>query len=700
MGNLPTGGTRFVGRERELREATAALRRGRLLTLTGDPGVGKTRLALRIAARAQRSFPDGVWFVELAPVRDAELLVAAVADALEICEASLGAPQDSARSLLEVIVDHLADKRMLLILDNCEHLLDASAQLTNLLLRADRDLHIMTTSRQTLGVVGEQVLPVRPLPMPDPEKTPTLAAVSGSDAVRLFADRAATASRGFRVTEANHGAVLRLCHRLEGNPLAIELAAVRVRAMSVDRVLWRLDDYFGLLTEGSSTHLPPLQAPRMAIDWSSGLCSPVQRTLWRRLAVFEGGFDLDDAEAVCAGDGIAADDVLDLLTELIDMSIVVREPPHRLCRYRLPEMIREYGQEMLARSDEETRVRDRHRDHYFAMAERAMTEFMTHRQALWLSRLRLAHPNLRSAADHALATPGEDTVAVRIATDLGRYCITRGLLSEGRHWLDRALEHGAARGHARADALWVASRLDILQGDTTTALDLLDQCRDLAERIGYPLAGRRAVQCAGLAALFEGRFADAQALMNQALESNRAADDPDGQWHTLFHLSIVHSALGDHEGALACAERSLAICREHGATWSESHALWATATATWQLGDAAGARPLLRAALDLKHTLGDRWGMTFCLEALAWATTDADAEAAACLLGAADAMWRSIGSSVDRLHGLAEPHRWCESVLRGTLGPDRFGQAFDEGAALPLDAAVAFGLGRTARAGS
>ncbi|GAA4623177.1 LuxR family transcriptional regulator [Actinoallomurus vinaceus] len=700
MGNLPAGGTRFVGREREAREAMAALRRARLLTLTGDPGVGKTRLALRIAGRAQRSFPDGVWFVELAPLRDAELLVAAVAEALEIYEASLATPQDSARTLLEVLVDHLADKRALLILDNCEHLLDSCARLVHILLRVGRDLHIMTTSRQTLGLAGEQVLPVRPLPMPDPEQTPSLTAVSGSDAVRLFADRAASASRGFRVTEANHGAVLRLCHRLEGNPLAIELAAVRVRAMPVDRVLRRLDDYFGLLTEGSSTHLPPLQAPRTAIDWSSGLCSPLQRALWRRLTVFEDGFDLEDAEAVCADDGIATDDVLDLLTDLIDMSIVVRVPPERLCRYRLPEMIREYGQEILARSEERTRVRDRHRDHYLSLAERAMAEFMTPRQALWLSRLRLAHPNLRTAADHALAAPGEETVAVRMATALGRYCVMMGLLSEGRHWLHRALEYGRVPGRVRADALWVAGRLGVLQGDTTTGLDLLDQCRVLAERIGYSQAQRRAVQFAGLAAMFEGRFADARALMSRALESNRAADDPDGQWLTLFHLSIVHSALGDHEGALSCAERSLAICREHGAVWSESHALWATAIATWQLGDGAGARPLLRAALDLKYTLSDRWGMTFCLEALAWTMADADAEAAARLLGAADAMWRSIGSSVHRLHGLAEPHRWCEGVVRGALGPDRFGQAFDEGAALPLDAAVAFGLGRSAHAAS
>ncbi|MCO6003742.1 AAA family ATPase [Actinoallomurus purpureus] len=694
MGNLPAGGTRFVGRERESREATAALRRGRLLTLTGDPGVGKTRLALRVAERARRSYPDGVWFVELGPLRDGELLTSAVADTLGICEMALGVRDHASRSLIDVLIDQLADKRMLLVLDNCEHLLDSCARLTHTLLRAGRDLRILTTSRQTLGVTGEQVLPVRPLPVPDPEQMPSLEAVSGCDAVRLFTDRAASASRRFRVTEDNSTAILRLCHRLDGNPLAIELAAVRVRAMPVDRVLQRLDDYFGLLSEGSHVHFPRLQAPRTAIDWSFGLCSPAQRTLWRRLAVFRGGFDLEDAEAVCAGDGIAAEEVLDLLTDLIDMSIVVREPSEPVVRYRLPEMIREYGQEMLARSEEGVRVRERHCDHYLSLAEHAMAEFMSPRQALWLSRLRLAHPDLRAAADHSLTAPGDGTIAPRIAAPLGRYCMTRGLLSEGRHWLREALDHGPVWAPARADALWIAGWLALLQGDTVAGTRLLRECQDHAGRIGHARAQRRAVHLLGLAALVEGRFERARTLLDQAFESDLAAGDPDGQSLTLFHLTLAHTGLGDDESAVAAAERSLAICREHGATWSESHALWAAGVAGWRHGDSARAGLLLRDALGLKHTLCDRWGLALCLEALAWTMTDADAEVAARLLGAANGVWRSIGSSPDRIQALTEFHRGCEARLREVLGPDRFGRAFHAGAALPLDDAVAFGLGR------
>ncbi len=348
LGNLPIDVTSFVGRRRELSEARRLLGDARLLTLAGAGGVGKTRLALRLAAEVRRTFPDGVWLADLAPVQDGELVPQTVI-------AALGLQDHSTRLPVETLLEYLAGKRLLLVLDNCEHVLDACAVLATKLLSQAEALRILATSRQLLSVEGEQVMEVPPLSVPDLDWLSAAGSLTGYEAVRLFAERAAAVVPGFAVTASNGAVVARLCQGLDGMPLAIELAAVRLRVLSAEQILERLDDRYRLLTGGSRTGLERHQTLRAAIEWSYDLCSPQEQILWGRLSVFSGGFDLEAAEQVCAGEDIAQEDVFELVTGLLDKSVLAREEHGSRVRYRLLETIRQYGQTHLTESGQESR---------------------------------------------------------------------------------------------------------------------------------------------------------------------------------------------------------------------------------------------------------------------------------------------------------------------------------------------------------
>ncbi len=343
-GNLPGEVMSFVGRRQEVAEARQLLRRHRLLTLTGVAGVGKTRLALQVAAASSRTFPAGVWLVELGSLQDGELVAGTVAGALGLSDQCPQHPTDA-------LAEYFKDKRALLVLDNCEHLLDACAGLVEALVRAAPKLRVLATSRQPLGVYGESILMVPSLPVPDPDQPASV--VRRYEAVSLFAERAAAVLPGFQVTSDNSAALARLCQRLDGIPLAIELAAGQLRMLSLEQILDRLDDHAELLTWESQTGPPRQRTLRAAIGWSFDLCSPAERAVWARCSVFSGGFDLEAAEEVCSGDGIAREDVLDVVANLVDKSILVREEDAGRVRYRLPETIRRYGRCRLADSGEE-----------------------------------------------------------------------------------------------------------------------------------------------------------------------------------------------------------------------------------------------------------------------------------------------------------------------------------------------------------
>ena len=369
-GNLPAELTSFVGRRGELAEVRRLLAGSRLVTLTGVGGVGKTRLALRAAAGLRRAFRDGVWLVQLDQLRDEALVAQAVAGALGLQDRAGYAPAAA-------LADYLAGRQLLLVLDNCEHLVDAAAKLADLLLRAAAGLRVLATSRESLNITGEMVLAVPPLAAPEAGRRLTVAELARFPAAGLFAERAAQVVPGFAVTEANMAAVAGICRRLEGLPLAIELAAARLPVLSPEQIDARLGDRLGLLTRGSRTRPARQQTLRASIEWSYELCSQAERLLWARLSVFAGGFELDAAEGICADHRLAADQVLDLLAALAGKSILTAAHGKGVARYRLPETLREYGQERLHESGEYTALRRRHRDWHEQLARRADTGWLS-----------------------------------------------------------------------------------------------------------------------------------------------------------------------------------------------------------------------------------------------------------------------------------------------------------------------------------
>ncbi|MDH6487657.1 LuxR C-terminal-related transcriptional regulator [Streptomyces sp. SAI-127] len=398
-GHLPVETTSFVDRRGEQAAGRELLSRARLVTLTGPGGVGKTRLAARIAARAERTFPDGVRFVHLAGLREPELVPLAVADALGLHDHSAGPPADA-------LVAHVRDRKVLLVLDNCEHLLRACARLAAALLRGTTGVRILATSRHRLGLTEENLLDVRPLPVPDPDGD--LSAADGYPALALFADRAAAVVPGFALTAGNRAAVARLCRRLDGLPLAIELAAVRMRVLGVEQLLERLDDRYRLLTSGSPAALPRHRTLRAAVDWSHELCTAREQLVWARLSVPAGGFDLETAEAVCAdGDLVHGADVLDAIAGLVDKSVLSREPGPDGVRYRLLDTLRHYGLEMLRGMEgEELATRRRHRDWMLRRATACEQAWFGPGQREIVARLRADQDNLRAALDFSLRGAG------------------------------------------------------------------------------------------------------------------------------------------------------------------------------------------------------------------------------------------------------------------------------------------------------
>lgn len=366
-GNLPLDLTSFVGRRRELSETKKVLFTSKLVTLAGVGGVGKTRLALQVARNSERAFPDGVWWVELGELRDDPLVAEAVT-------AALGLRNMSARPVQESLIEHLRPRQILLVLDNCEQMLDTIATLTESLLRTCPELRILATSREPLGVGGETVLRLSPLTVPNPDKPPSLRGLSAYDAVTLFTERASAAVPSFEVTEENRISVAQICQRLDGLPLPIELAAARLRSMSVAQILEHLTDRYRLLTGGTRSAPTRQQTLRLCVDWSYELCTPLERTLWARLSVFAGGFELDAFEGICAPDQPSTD-VLDVLASLIDKSILIREEPTSVVRYRLLDTLREYGWEKLQESGEASQLRRRHREWFEQLATRAAEEW-------------------------------------------------------------------------------------------------------------------------------------------------------------------------------------------------------------------------------------------------------------------------------------------------------------------------------------
>lgn len=568
--NLPIHVTSFVGREKEIIEVKQLFSTARLLTFTGSGGTGKTRLSLHVAAEMLDTFKNGVWFIELAPLSDPALVPFTAASVL-------GLRDEPGRPLMSTLLDWLRDKESLLILDNCEHLIDACAKFADQVLHASPTMRILATSREALGIAGESIYRVPTLPAPNPEEKIRIEQLEQYDAVRLFIDRVVQALSTFRVTNANAPAVAQICYRLDGIPLAIELAAARVKALSVEKIAERLDDRFRLLTGGSRTAMPRQQTLRAMIDWSHSLLSEPERILFQRLSVFAGGWTLEAAEAVCSGDGLEQADILDFSTHLVEKSLVVMDEVSDVLRFHMLETIREYALEKLDASVEEQILQRKHASYFSNLADEVQKQHLQPDEIEWLNRLERERDNLREALRWAAA---HDPLGIfqQLTGASWRFWAMRGPIVEGRSWLDQALE--------------------ICKSNVGS----------LENRLIINVFGG-----AGEIARYQGDFERAVILKQQLLEMSRLWGDERAAAMTLNDLAIIFANSGNCERSLAMAEEALALRRKLGMPLGISHALVGLFFAWMCLDQPQAAREAIQEALQIDRDQQSPEGIAFDL---------------------------------------------------------------------------------------
>ena len=615
--NLPIQLSSFIGREREIGQVKRLLASSRLVTLIGAGGCGKTRLAIEAAAAVGPEIPDGVWLVGLGALSDSNLVANAVASALDLGE-------ESDRPMPDQLTDYLRTKNLLLLLDNCEHLIAACAQLAELLLQACPKLAIFATSREALGIAGESIFGVSPLTVPDPQAV----TVEGADlpsvllayeGVRLFLDRALTVDPDFQLTNANAAAVAQICYRLDGIPLAIELAAARVKALSVDQIAARLDDRFRLLTGGSRTALPRHQTLQALIDWSHDLLSDAERVLLRRLSVFAGGWTLEAAEDVCAGDGIGTGEVLDLLSGLVERSLVLVERRSGEARYRMLDTIRQYARLKNLEAGEAEPARTQHLLYFLRLVEDADTGLRGHEQAGWLDRLESEHDNLRAALDWSQAS-GDSESGLRLVGGLFRFWLLSGHVEEGRHWLEGMLNRATAtqRTRPRARALQGAGFLAVGHGDLVTGRLRAEESLAISRELNDAEGVADSLHGLGRAAYFEGDYAAAASWFEESLAVSRAANYSWGSGQALYRFGMVSLIQGNYPQARLHIEESAAIFRKLGDRWSLSYSLSALGEEAFRRGDYGLARSVLDESLTAFRELGSKSGIAMSLSELGW----------------------------------------------------------------------------------
>ena len=751
--NLPAPPTRFIGRESEMAEVKRLLSSSRLLTLTSAGGTGKTRLSLEVAADVLDSFADGVWLVELAPLSDPTLIPQSVAT-------TLGVREVPGRPLMVALTDYLRAKHLLLILDNCEHLIDACAQLADHLLRACSHLTILASSREALGIAGEIAFRVPSLAVPPDVRSATrdLEGLTQYESAQLFIERAVAVQPHLAVTPRNAPAIAQICQRLDGIPLALELAAARVKVLSVEQIAARLNDRFRLLTGGSRAALPRQQTLRASIDWSYSLLPETEQTLFRRLAVFVGGWTLEAAESVCSEpkpltpdhSPLFTEDVLDLLTHLVDKSLVIKDERAGEVRFRRLETIRQYARDELLESGEAARARDRHLEFFFKFAQEAERDSGGAQTLTWFSRLETEHDNLRAALEWALES-NPDT-ALELATCLSRFWGRRGYAAEGLKWLGEALARVEAlpppdsvaahrRLVARAKALVSCGVMAFYLGDPMLGRARVEEGVTLSRQTGDEWLIAIALQRLAEAELFTGEPQDAKAAIEESVALFRKMGDRKGLAFALYLLARIAHMRGDREASRASLEESTHLSRESDLPWESAMSLFGLGLTARSLGDYAEARARFRECLALFREVGDkhftnvlrselaeterlegnteeavplyketiltwrdfghRGGIARCLEVFAFIASaqsqkqspveaTAYMKRAARLLGAAEAL-RKISQSAMPSEEFVEYDREL-SALEARLDRETFDAAWAEGRAMSMEPAIAYAL--------
>ena len=680
-GNLPAEATSFVGRRRELAEVRALLGAARVVSVVGPGGVGKTRLAVRAAADLARGFPDGAWLVSLAEVRDPALVDTAAAEALTLQHRA----PDGTRALLR---SYLADKQMLLVLDNCEHVLDAAAGLVSSVVEAAPGVRVLATSREPLSVSGEHVLPLPPLDLPPVGTEEPLNRIGQNEAVMLLTQRAAAASGEFTLTEANRAAVVGLCRRLDGLPLAIELAAVRTRVLSVEQILAHLTDRFALLTSGSRAALPRHQTLRTAIDWSHDLLDADERIMLRRLGVFAAQFTLEDVQGVCTSEGLPAARVLDVLSSLVDKSLVSAEPAGPVASYRLYETIREYARLRLREAGEDELLGQRHAEYYTTRCRNSAAQ--AGHLVQWLAWLDLQIDNVRAALQWCVAR-AEHRTGLVLATSLGEYWVTRAT-AEGTRWLDQYLTAWPGNTPEHAQAQFLRGFLAVLQADQATATAHLAVAARGARDTAQPQLLAKSLAMASVAANLASDRASGGSLLAQARAAAADLHDPPARLAVLQAEAIDGFARGDLQVFYSASERGAQLSRQTGDLYTLQVWLMNQGFAAMTAGNGPNPEPRLTEALRIAERIDDRVAQFYLVGALGChAATTGDPQRSATLLGASTNLRAQTGAQLNPILAQLLPH--ATQTATTALGPAVFDAQYHTGTRLPRDAAIKLALG-------
>lgn len=663
-------------------ELKALVTKTRLVTLTGTGGVGKSRLALELAHELHDVFDDGLWLVDLATIDAGSIAVATAA--------SLGLPEPLTRWAAPELADSLIGHQ-LLVLDNCERDIDCAAVLVSALLESVPDLHVLVTSRQTLNVPGEAIYSVPPLPAPE-HSDRDMSSVAGFDAVTLLLDRGSDVDPEFTLTEHNVAVVARLCARLQGLPLAIELAAAKLRMLSVEQLEDRLCDMFRLAEPSSSAVQSRHHSLWMLADWSFGLCSPAERLLWTRLAVFPSGFDIDAIEAVCYAPDAEPIDVLTTVSGLVNKSILVPERHDGVVRYVLFDVLRQYARARLAECENNTVIARRHRDYYLDLAERMCVAWPRQNGGTtWFTVLRREHANLRSALLTATQTPDGRRRGLRLCATLGYYWIASGTHDEGCMRLEQFLDAEQEPGVDRARALAMCAWLHILRDDDPApARALLVDARRLSDDVGDSHACAVVTLGTGLSRLREPDVAAAAHTLLRAYADLLQAREEPAAAFALLHHTIARSCSGASETLNQLRADILRLTGEATPSWALAYAEWEAGVIHYRGREYERASQLADAVITTMARSGDVLGTALALALSAWcASRLGDHRKATRILGAIDRFWPSIGAPSSACGDLVHDQQRCRDECQEALGEDRYDSQFEAGAALSIDEAVA-----------